>query len=237
MSVTWTEHRTNQLRCRHSRSRTNARLPGQIARSGFGPRFRAAVVNVDRRLSGLASGGERACPRPVRRPALGRHDRCDLPARNGGLAGPHLQLQDWVLDQDAVHVDETGWRTRGAGRALWTATTPRRSDSLVHVILDNSSTHKTPAIQTWLAGHPRFVLHFTPTSSSWLNLVERWFAEPTNKRLRRGTHRFVHQLNADIRAWIDTWNENPRPFVWTKTADEILESIARYCTRINESRH
>ena len=107
----------------------------------------------------------------------------------------------------------------------------------VHVILDNSSTHKTPAIQKWLAAHPRFVLHFTPTSSSWLNLVERWFAELTNKKLRRGTHRSVRQLNADIRAWIETRNQSPRPFVWTKTADEILESIARYCTRINESRH
>ena len=107
----------------------------------------------------------------------------------------------------------------------------------VHVILDNASTHKTPAIEKWLKTHPRFVLHFTPTSSSWLNLVERWFAELTNKKLRRGTHRSVRQLNADIRAWIETWNENPRPFVWTKTADEILDSIARYCTRINESRH
>ena len=107
----------------------------------------------------------------------------------------------------------------------------------VHVILDNASTHKTPAIEKWLKTHPRFVLHFTPTSSSWLNLVERWFAELTNKKLRRGTHRSVRQLNADIRAWIDTWNENPRPFVWAKTADEILDSIARYCTRINESRH
>ena len=107
----------------------------------------------------------------------------------------------------------------------------------VHVILDNASTHKTPAIQKWLKTHPRFVLHFTPTSSSWLNLVERWFAELTNKKLRRGTHRSVRQLNSDIRAWIKTWNENPQPFVWTKTADEILESIARYCTRINESRH
>ena len=107
----------------------------------------------------------------------------------------------------------------------------------VHVILDNASTHKTPAIEKWLQTHPRFVLHFTPTSSSWLNLVERWFAELTNKKLRRGTHRSVRQLNADIRAWIETWNENPRPFVWTKTADEILDSIARYCTRINESRH
>jgi len=107
----------------------------------------------------------------------------------------------------------------------------------VHLVLDNSSTHKTPAIQRWLAAHPRFVLHFTPTSSSWLNLVERWFAELTNKLLRRGAHRSVGQLNADIRAWIDGWNDNPRPFVWTKTADEILDSIARYCQRINESRH
>jgi transposase len=107
----------------------------------------------------------------------------------------------------------------------------------VHLILDNSSTHKTPAIQRWLAAHPRFVVHFTPTSSSWLNLVERWFAELTTKLLRRGAHRSVRQLNAEIRAWIDTWNEDPRPFVWTKTADEILDSIARYCQRINESRH
>jgi transposase len=107
----------------------------------------------------------------------------------------------------------------------------------VHLVLDNSSTHKTPAIQRWLAAHPRFVLHFTPTSSSWLNLVERWFAELTTKLLRRGTHRSVAQLNADIRAWIENWNDNPRPFVWTKTAEEILDSIARYCNRINESRH
>ena len=110
-------------------------------------------------------------------------------------------------------------------------------DLAVHLVLDNSSTHKTPAIRNWLAAHPRFVLHFTPTSSSWLNLVERWFAELTTKKLRRGAHRSVRQLNTDIRAWIETWNEDPKPFVWTKTADQILESIARYCTRINESRH
>jgi transposase len=107
----------------------------------------------------------------------------------------------------------------------------------VHLVLDNSSTHKTPAIQRWLAAHPRFVLHFTPTSSSWLNLVERWFAELTTKQLRRGAHRSVRQLNADIRAWIEAWNDEPRPFVWTKTAEQILDSIARYCQRINESRH
>src|SRR3954465_10248448 len=107
----------------------------------------------------------------------------------------------------------------------------------VHLVLDNSSTHKTPAIQRWLTAHPRFVVHFTPTSSSWLNLVERWFAELTTKKLRRGAHRSVAALNADIRAWISRWNDNPRAFVWTKTADQILDSIARYCQRINDSRH
>jgi transposase len=111
------------------------------------------------------------------------------------------------------------------------------ADLDVHLVLDNSSTHKTPAIRRWLLAHPRFVVHFTPTSASWLNLVERWFGELTTKLLRRGTHRSVRELNADIRAWIDTWNENPRPFVWTKTADQILDAIARYCERINESRH
>jgi transposase len=105
----------------------------------------------------------------------------------------------------------------------------------VHVVLDNSSTHKTPAVRKWLLAHPRFALHFTPTSSSWLNLVERWFSELTNKKLRRGAHRSVRELNADIRAWITDWNENPRPYVWTKTADQILDSISRYCDRINAS--
>lgn len=107
----------------------------------------------------------------------------------------------------------------------------------VHLVMDNASTHKTPAIQRWLLAHPRFVVHFTPTSSSWLNLVERWFSELTTKNLKRGAHTSVRALNADIRAWIDTWNENPRPYVWTKTSDQILESIARYCERINDSGH
>jgi transposase len=107
----------------------------------------------------------------------------------------------------------------------------------VHLVLDNSSTHKTPQIKRWLLAHPRFKLHFTPTSSSWLNLVERWFAELTNKKLRRSTHTSVRQLNNDIRSWIETWNENPRPYVWTKTADQILDSTATYCRRTNDSQH
>ena len=107
----------------------------------------------------------------------------------------------------------------------------------VHLVLDNSSTHKTPKIERWLATHPRFVLHFTPTSSSWINLVERWFGELTTKLLRRGAHPTVRALNADIRTWIKNWNENPRPYVWTKPAEQILESIARYCQRINQTGH
>jgi transposase len=113
--------------------------------------------------------------------------------------------------------------------------TPAELD--VHLICDNSSTHKTPEIHRWLTAHPRFHLHFTPTYSSWLNLVERWFAELTTKWLTRGTHRSVTELKHSIQSWIDTWNANPRPFVWTRTADEILDSIASYCQRINDSGH
>jgi transposase len=109
------------------------------------------------------------------------------------------------------------------------ATVPAHLD--VHLVLDNASSHKTPKVRRWLAQHPRFVLHFTPTSSSWINLVERWFSELTTKLLRRGAHRSVRQLNTAIRRWIDSWNENPQPFVWTKTADQILDSIKRYCER------
>jgi transposase len=107
----------------------------------------------------------------------------------------------------------------------------------VHVIVDNSSTHKTPEIHRWLVRHPRFILHFTPTYSSWLNLVERWFAELTEKWLRRGTHRSTKELEAAIRSWIATWNDDPRPFVWHKTADEILETLTTYCERISDSGH
>src|SRR3954454_18597213 len=111
------------------------------------------------------------------------------------------------------------------------------TDLAVHLVLDNASTHKTPVIKRWLLAHPRFVLHFTPTSSSWLNLVERWFSELTTKKLKRGAHRSTRALNHDIRAWIETWNHDPKPYVWTKTADQIIESITRYCTTINDSGH
>jgi transposase len=111
------------------------------------------------------------------------------------------------------------------------------ADLDVHLILDNYATHRTPLIQRWLARHPRYHLHFTPTSASWLNLVERWFVEITRKQIRRGTHRSTHELRQAIRTYIDLHNAEPRPFVWTKSADEILDSVARFCTRTSESRH
>jgi transposase len=107
----------------------------------------------------------------------------------------------------------------------------------VHLICDNYATHNTPAIKTWFLRHPRFHLHFTPTYSSWLNLVERWFAELTNRKLRRSAHRTVAELEADLTAWVDAWNDDPKPFVWTKTADEILDNLASYLHLINDSGH
>ena len=106
-----------------------------------------------------------------------------------------------------------------------------------HVVADNYATHKTPAIQAWLKAHPRVRMHFTPTSSSWLNQVERWFGELTAKMLRRGAHKSVQALEADIRAWIDNWNNDPKPFVWTKSADEILESLGRLLLRTSGAGH
>jgi transposase len=107
----------------------------------------------------------------------------------------------------------------------------------VHLVCDNYATHKTAEIQAWLARHPRFRMHFTPTGSSWINQVERWFGYLTSQKIRRGTHRSVQALETDIRAWIDTWNENPRPFTWAKTAEEILDSLAKYIARISGAEH
>jgi transposase len=103
----------------------------------------------------------------------------------------------------------------------------------VHLVCDNYATHKTPEIQDWLARRPRFHVHFTPTGSSWINQVERWFGLLTGQMIRRGVHKSVQALETDIRKWIDTWNEEPRPFTWTKTAEEILDSLAKYIERIS----
>src|SRR5438309_780248 len=107
----------------------------------------------------------------------------------------------------------------------------------VHLICDNYSTHKSPTITTWLTAHPRFHMHFTPTYSSWLNQVERWFGLLTDQKLRRGAHKSIYALERDIREWITNWNEDPKPFTWTKTADEILERLASYLQRIPGAGH
>jgi transposase len=111
------------------------------------------------------------------------------------------------------------------------------ADLDVHLVCDNYGTHKSPAIKKWLAAHPRFHLHHTPTYSSWLNQVERWFAYLTDDLLRRGDHRSVQALEKDIRAWVKAWNDNPKPFVWTKTAEQILERLGRLIQRINGAGH
>ena len=111
------------------------------------------------------------------------------------------------------------------------------ADLDVHLICDNYGTHKTAAVKTWLAAHPRFQMHFTPTYSSWLNQVERLFAFVTEDLLQRSHHDSVQQLEADIRGWVKDWNTHPKPFIWTKSADEILESLGRLLKRISGAGH
>jgi transposase len=111
------------------------------------------------------------------------------------------------------------------------------ADLDIHLVCDNYGTHKTPAVKAWPARHPRFHLHFTPTSSSWINQVERWFGFLTEQKIKRGAHKSVRALEDDIRDWIADWNTHPRPFIWTKTAEEILDSLARFCRRISDAGH
>ena len=107
----------------------------------------------------------------------------------------------------------------------------------VHLVCDNYGTHKSPAVKAWLARHPRFHMHFTPTYSSWINQVERSFAYITADLLQRSDHRSVQALEADIRSWITAWNENPKPFIWTKTADQIAPRLRRLLQRLNGGGH
>jgi len=110
------------------------------------------------------------------------------------------------------------------------AEVPQRFD--VHLVLDNYGTHKTPRIKNWLAKRPRFHVHFTPTGGSWLNMVERWFGILTDKRIRRASFRSTYELEAAIKDYLKENNRNPKPFVWTKSADQILQAVARFCRRI-----
>jgi putative transposase len=112
---------------------------------------------------------------------------------------------------------------------------PRALD--VHLVMDNYATHKTPAIRAWLARRPHWHVHLTPTSASWLNQVERFFAELTTKQIRRGVHRSLRDLEEAIHRYIATVNDDPKPFRWTRSADAILASIQRFCTRTLDAAH
>lgn len=103
----------------------------------------------------------------------------------------------------------------------------------IHIVMDNYATHKTPAVRKWLARRPRYHAHFTPTSASWINQVERWFAELTRKQIQRGVHRSTAELEADIRSFIELHNEDPKPYKWTKSADQILAAVKRFCQKAN----
>jgi transposase len=105
----------------------------------------------------------------------------------------------------------------------------------VHIVMDNYATHKTPKIKAWLARRPHYHVHFTPTSASWINQVERWFAELTRKKIQRGVHTSTKELEADIHAFIDQHNANPKPFRWTKSADQILASVKRFCQKTQQT--
>jgi transposase len=111
------------------------------------------------------------------------------------------------------------------------------NDLDVHLVMDNCGTHKTPKVKDWFARHPRFHVHCTPRSASRINQVERWFATLTEKQIRRGTHRSTHQLEQAIRSYLDIYNADPKPFVWSKSADDILARIERFCLRISNSGH
>ena len=115
--------------------------------------------------------------------------------------------------------------------------TPEHIPSGIHIVLDNVSSHKTPEVHKWLLKHPRFEFHFTPTYSAWMNLMERWFAELTTKWIRRGTHTSIKDLQNSINTWIETWNNNPQPFTWHKTPDQIFDNLTGYLQRTSETGH
>lgn len=151
-----------------------------------------------------------------------RHGTCDL------FAALDMATGTVITDIRAKHTSEDFVAFLG----LIDRNVPKDLD--VHIILDNLSAHKAPKVKTWLLRHRRFHLHFTPTYGSWMNMVERWFSALTTKKLQRSAHRSVKELAADIKAWAAAWNEDPKPFVWHKTAEQILERLAGYCAAVNQ---
>ena len=193
------------------------------------PPDRALVLCVDEKSQMQAL--DRTAPLLPRRP--GQIERCTHDYQRHGTTSLFAALDT----RTGKVIGQTRQRHRSAEFRNFLDTiennVPTELD--VHLILDNYGTHKTQMIRNWLAKRPRFHLHFTPTSASWLNLVERWFAVLTDKQLRRGVHRSTKELQDAIRTFITHHNQDPKPFVWHKTADQILDSVARFCIRTSDS--
>ncbi len=189
-------------------------------------------------MKGVAGGGDRQ--RPPGQPGDGgqpgqHHGDGDVrePGEQAFGDGDRCGLE--LLAGQAGQQDKPGGGAGAVPQPATAASTANGTNSVlpdIHVVCDNYGTHKTPAIKTWLARHPRIHLLFTPTGSSWINQVERWFGFLTDQLIRRGVHKSVQSLEHDIREWVSTWNEDPKPFVWEKTAEEILDSLARYLQRV-----
>jgi transposase len=195
------------------------------------PPARALLLSVDEKSQIQRSIGPRRCCRCVRaRSSVARRMTCDT-ARRRCL--PRLD----VATGRVIGECHRRHRSRECLRFLETIDHAVPADLDVHPILDNYGTHKTAPVRRWFARHPRLQVHFTPTSASWLNLVERWFATLTQKQIKRGAHRSTRALETAIREYLTISNEAPKPFVWHNTADEILASVARYCQRISNSGH
>ena len=164
--------------------------------------------------------------------------------RAGGAAQPRLQAPRHDLCFAALEASPRERSSANVSRAIGpessanSSTSSRRTsqaDLDIHIVMDNYGTHKTKAIRDWFAKRPRLQAHFTPTSASWLNQVERWFGLLTDKQIRRGVHRSTKELERTILDYIDTTNQNPKPFKWTKSADDILAAIQRFCLRTIET--
>ena len=197
----------------------------------FNPPERAVVLCVDEK-SGIQALNRSAPLLPM---LPGTPERRTFDYARAGTTDLFAALD--VATGLVIHSIQRRHRAAEFKKFLTKIDTEVPADLDVHLICDNLSTHKTPAIGAWLAAHPRFHLHFTPTSSSWLNQVERWFGLLTERQLRRGIHDSITALEHDIEFWIEHWNANPKPFVWTKTADEILGRLARYLQRIPGAGH
>ena len=191
----------------------------------FNPPEHAVVLSVDEKSQIQAL--ERTQPLLPMRP--GQAERRSHDYRRHGTTSLFADLN--VKTGDVISEMHRRHRAIEFRKFLNTIDANVPSDLDVHLILDNYATHKTPAIRNWFAKRPRFHVHFTPTYSSWINQVERLFAELTVKQIRRGSHRSARQLETSIREFLDVRNEEPKPFVWTKNADEILANVARFAQR------